>query len=74
MTRMVADVPVGMFLSSGIDSALVTAIAQKNSSNPVKTFTIGFNDKERNEADRAKEQPFSEIVMSGLHFVPEDNV
>lgn len=55
MTRMVADVPVGMFLSSGIDSALVTAIAQKNSNNPVKTFTIGFNDKERNEAERAKE-------------------
>lgn len=47
MKRMVADVPVGMFLSSGIDSALVTAIAQKNSNNPVKTFTIGFSDKER---------------------------
>ena len=52
--RMVADVPVGMFLSSGIDSALVTAIAQRNSSTPIKTFTIGFNDKERNEADKAK--------------------
>ena len=54
MTRMVADVPVGMFLSSGIDSALVTAIAQKNSNNPVRTFTIGFDDRERNEADRAE--------------------
>ena len=53
--RMVADVPVGMFLSSGIDSALITAIAQKNSSNPVRTFTIGFNEKERNEADKAAE-------------------
>ncbi len=52
--RMVADVPVGVFLSSGIDSALITAIAQKNSFEPVRTFTIGFNEKERNEADKAK--------------------
>ena len=52
--RMVADVPVGTFLSSGVDSALITAIAQKDSSAPVNTFTIGFEDKERNEADQAK--------------------
>ena len=52
--RMVADVPVGMFLSSGIDSALVTAIAQRNTDTPVRTFTIGFNEPERNEADKAK--------------------
>ncbi|WP_034445862.1 asparagine synthase (glutamine-hydrolyzing) [Butyrivibrio sp. AE2032] len=55
MKRMVADVPVGTFLSSGIDSALITAIAQKNLSTPVRTFTIGFNEKERNEADKAAE-------------------
>ena len=54
MKRMVADVPVGTFLSSGIDSALVTAIAQRNTGTPVNTFTIGFNEKERNEADGAK--------------------
>jgi len=52
--RLSADVPVGLFLSSGIDSALITAIAQRNSSNPIQTFTIGFDDKARNEADNAK--------------------
>ncbi|MCR5177581.1 MAG: asparagine synthase (glutamine-hydrolyzing) [Lachnospiraceae bacterium] len=52
--RLVADVPVGTFLSSGIDSALITAIAQKVSSAPVRTFTIGFYEKERNEADMAE--------------------
>lgn len=52
--RMVADVPVGLFLSSGIDSALITSIAQRNRSNSIKTFSIGFKESERNEADKAK--------------------
>lgn len=51
--RLAADVPVGVFLSSGIDSALITAIAQKNCKTPVQSFTIGFTEKERNEADKA---------------------
>ena len=52
--RMVADVPVGMFLSGGIDSSLVTALLQKQYNHSLKTFTIGFEDKQRNEAHFAK--------------------
>jgi len=52
--RMVADVPVGMFLSGGIDSSLLTAILSKDAKTPLKTFTIGFHEKEYNEAEWAK--------------------
>jgi asparagine synthase (glutamine-hydrolysing) len=52
--RMVADVPVGVFLSGGYDSSCVTALLQKNSSKKIKTYTIGFHEKEYNEAHHAK--------------------
>ena len=52
--RMVADVPVGMFLSGGIDSSLVTSMIQKHSNAQVKTFTIGFSNPKYNEAKHAK--------------------
>lgn len=52
--RMVADVPVGMFLSGGYDSSLVSAILQKGRTEKIKTFTIGFYEKGYNEAEAAK--------------------
>lgn len=53
--RMIADVPVGVFLSGGYDSTAVAAILQKDRTEKIKTFTIGFYESEFNEAQFAKQ-------------------
>jgi asparagine synthase (glutamine-hydrolysing) len=52
--RMVADVPVGVFLSGGYDSSLITALLQSSRTSKIKTFTIGFDDKKYDESIHAR--------------------
>ncbi|MGD9921131.1 MAG: asparagine synthase (glutamine-hydrolyzing) [Pseudorhodoplanes sp.] len=53
--RMVADVPVGAFLSGGIDSSIVTALMQAESNTPVRSFTVGFSDTAYDESAIARQ-------------------
>lgn len=77
--QTIADVPLGIFLSGGIDSSTVAALAQAQSDRPIRTFSIGFDDPRYNEAEYAKavaahlRTDHNELYLSGkdaLDVVP----
>ncbi len=77
--RMIADVPIGAFLSGGVDSGAVVALMAMQSSTPVKTFSIGFNEERYNElpfarllADRyGTEHHEFTVTPSALDILPQ---
>lgn len=52
--RLIADVPLGVFLSGGIDSSIVSAVAQRASGGKIRSFTVGFENREFDEAEYAE--------------------
>lgn len=71
---MVSDVPIGAFLSGGIDSTIITGIMSSISDAPVNTFTIGFRDKNYDESDRAALASKQHRTNHHVYFIDYKNM
>jgi asparagine synthase (glutamine-hydrolysing) len=71
-SRLVSDVPIGTFLSGGIDSSLVSAIASKHFNEKLQTFTIGFDHVKHNEAEFAEKVAKHIESDHNLYYVTDD--
>lgn len=75
--RMISDVPFGAYLSGGVDSSVITALMAERSDDPIKTFTIGFEEEGFNEFEYARivaeryATEHREILVSGEHYIEE---
>jgi len=73
--RMISDVPFGAFLSGGIDSSAVVGLMSRHSSQPIKTFSVGFSDSKYNELGYAKviadqfQTDHHELIVSQNHLI-----
>ncbi|MDP8244255.1 MAG: asparagine synthase (glutamine-hydrolyzing) [Candidatus Hinthialibacter antarcticus] len=72
--RLISDVPLGVFLSGGLDSSAIAALAARNSSKPINTFSIGFSVEEYNELPQARKS--AEMYNTNHHefIVEPDNL
>ena len=52
--RLISDVPIGAFLSGGLDSTAIVTLMQSHFSNPIRTYTLGFKEENYNESNKAK--------------------
>lgn len=71
---MVSDVPIGAFLSGGIDSTIIVGIMSQISGNPIDTFTIGYKDKQFDESERAQLSAHQHHTNHHIYYLNNNDI